>query len=478
MLLVGLVLSSADALGGTHDIAFTKTCASPTRVTELYACAYTIENVDAASDDLAFTSIADSVSQFAAVDVFANIVHEGKLVAQTGPGTATCGGAGISGAGTFPDPWVNATSCTLHPGARIRVLDFGFYTVQGGDYTLPGSVLTDQATLTWQDLCTSGGTCPVGNQFATSNSQTNVIKLASSTSTQIFSSGGLEYVIVSVIGPQGSPTPTSLDYVPTGSNPPFVLAGVNNVVIERFQDTSCATLNGATPPTRPLNANGQFDSSTIGFSQFPGGSFRATFLGDQDYAPSVGPCEPTPGVLPTNGIPLDASLTTSTGTVNGPSVPPAAFWTDPMTISFKGCTGGASATFAMDDASHTETISTSAGTLSEVPAASGNYTGTFSAASPSHGSASIAWTFTNTTCPGDGFNLYIDPSGVVRDAYGLPVVGATVTLYRSDAAGGPFAQVPAGSLLMSPGNRANSDLTVSGELFGWDVFAGFYKVLA
>jgi hypothetical protein len=76
------------------------------------------------------------------------------------------------------------------------------------------------------------------------------------------------------------------------------------------------------------------------------------------------------------------------------------------------------------------------------------------------------------------FDLYIDPSGVVRDTFHLPLVGATVTLYRSDDAGGPFVVVPNGSAIMSPLNRTNPDLTAAGGQFGWDVIEGFYKVRA
>ena len=66
----------------------------------------------------------------------------------------------------------------------------------------------------------------------------------------------------------------------------------------------------------------------------------------------------------------------------------------------------------------------------------------------------------------------------MRDTSGDPVAGATVTLYRSDVPGGPFAAVPAGSATMSPGNRTNPDLTGADGLFGWDVTAGYYKVRA
>ena len=76
------------------------------------------------------------------------------------------------------------------------------------------------------------------------------------------------------------------------------------------------------------------------------------------------------------------------------------------------------------------------------------------------------------------FNAYIDPSGFVVDEGGDPIEGATVTLFRSDTEAGPFAAVPDGSVLMSPSNRTNPDLTDATGHFGWDVVAGYYYVEA
>jgi hypothetical protein len=76
------------------------------------------------------------------------------------------------------------------------------------------------------------------------------------------------------------------------------------------------------------------------------------------------------------------------------------------------------------------------------------------------------------------FNLYIDPSGNVRTVNGTPIVGASVTLYRSDSAAGPFAIIPNGSDTMSPINRKNPDSSDFAGHFGWDVIAGYYKVRA
>ena len=76
---------------------------------------------------------------------------------------------------------------------------------------------------------------------------------------------------------------------------------------------------------------------------------------------------------------------------------------------------------------------------------------------------------------GDG---YYDPSGEVQSTHGIPLGGAKVVLLQSSAAGGPFAQVPDGSLDMSPSTRRNPDHTDALGHFGWDVIPGFYRVTA
>jgi CSLREA domain-containing protein len=73
---------------------------------------------------------------------------------------------------------------------------------------------------------------------------------------------------------------------------------------------------------------------------------------------------------------------------------------------------------------------------------------------------------------------YYDPSGTVKDAGGNAVAGATVTLLRSDSAGGPFTAVVNGSDVMSPENRRNPDTTLADGSYAWDVTGGFYKVHA
>ncbi len=107
-------------------------------------------------------------------------------------------------------------------------------------------------------------------------------------------------------------------------------------------------------------------------------------------------------------------------------------------------------------------------------------TATIPALFPNHNEAVVEIVITNPDGTQDirDFDVYIDPSGFVRTVSGEPVVGATVVLQRSAAAGGPFAQVPNGSTIMSPSNRDNPDLTDADGHFGWDTIAGFYKVTA
>lgn len=118
------------------------------------------------------------------------------------------------------------------------------------------------------------------------------------------------------------------------------------------------------------------------------------------------------------------------------------------------------------------------GPMIEGPA--GTYTGTIPPLAPNRGRASLTIVI---DCPGSGdkndtFDVYIDPSGNVLDQNDNPVDGATVTLYRSDSAAGPFDVLPSGAGTMSPSNRTNPDMTGGDGGFHWDVLAGYYKVRA
>jgi hypothetical protein len=156
---------------------------------------------------------------------------------------------------------------------------------------------------------------------------------------------------------------------------------------------------------------------------------------------------------------------------------PVVYWRDQTILTTTGCPNG-SATYAIILEGD---VTRASGPMTESPAGSGNYTATVPALHPSVGNAVVR---IHIVCPGGppvdvSFPLYIDPSGVVRTVSGMPVAGATVTLFRSDSGNpGSFDQVPDGSVLMSPSNRSNPDTTDALGQFGWDVVTGFYVVRA
>jgi cellulase/cellobiase CelA1 len=96
---------------------------------------------------------------------------------------------------------------------------------------------------------------------------------------------------------------------------------------------------------------------------------------------------------------------------------------------------------------------------------------------PRHGDAIVTM---NVTCNGvttpTVINIYIDPSGVVKNTKGEPIDSATVTLYRLN--NGVYQAVPNGSTIMAQYNRRNPDTAGEMGTFGWDVQAGTYKVRA
>jgi hypothetical protein len=171
------------------------------------------------------------------------------------------------------------------------------------------------------------------------------------------------------------------------------------------------------------------------------------------------------------GLPAGGSLSPSR---LGPGGVPSVFLHDPLDLGISGCPGG-TATYAVLRPSGTTIVS---GAMIEAPA--GRYVAQIPPLSPNVGPAQIAVTI---QCP-DGtqenieFDIYIDPSGIVRTLSGVPVRDAVVTLFRSDGPTGPFVQVPHGSAIMSPSNRANPDQTNAEGYFRWDVISGYYIVRA
>src|SRR5262249_19241095 len=100
-------------------------------------------------------------------------------------GAVTC--VGGSGAGASASPYIRATGCQIPFGASISTNSFSFYTVQPADFNLPNHSLTDQATVNWNNTCTSPTVqnCTTTPQNNGAGSATTVQKLPTSTATSI-----------------------------------------------------------------------------------------------------------------------------------------------------------------------------------------------------------------------------------------------------------------------------------------------------
>src|SRR5262249_31220327 len=152
-----------------HGIGLFKGCSSPTTVLQKTQCNFTVTNtID--PDQLTITSLTDVVHAAGGDDNAGNVL---PLLTLSFSGGASCN--------------VGQTVCTLPPGAKISTdpaaignsgaaHPFVYHTVTGADAD-NANPLTDSAKLTWQDKCTSGAVnCPIGDQSATTGSQTLIQK--------------------------------------------------------------------------------------------------------------------------------------------------------------------------------------------------------------------------------------------------------------------------------------------------------------
>lgn len=153
---------------------------------------------------------------------------------------------------------------------------------------------------------------------------------------------------------------------------------------------------------------------------------------------------------------------------------PAVDFRDTLDLNVPGCAGGA-ASYTL---THAAGATLASGEMTEV--STGGYSAQIPPPYPVTGPASIT---VSMDCPEGAdesiaFDIYIDPSSMVQTLAGLPIRDAVVTLFRADSPTGPFEQVPDGSAIMSPSNRANPDQTDAGGRFHWDVITGYYVVRA
>ncbi len=380
--------------------------------------------------------------------------------------------------------FVNDTNCAVvpNPANPVASLPVSINTINNGDSntppTNPGLYINNDPF----NADSSGSTVPQGSLRETqmdglthvltcaapvNPGATNHVKLAiadasdSSFDSAVFIKGG------SFVSAQGRVSGRVLGPV-QGSDPPAL------TVLEGAMVTVCAAPPCATNMTDPLG----------GFvvNDLPAGDYHIIAypppsrndLLPADMAITLAPGESMDvgdmvmdfAVAPPQGVTID-----SIGTINGV---PVIAWDKSTGFSVPGCEGG-TASYRLLASNGTVLAS---GSMSESPP--GTYNGTIPPLSPYHGPGRIE---VDIECPGGGhedvdFDVYIDPSGVVKTVGGDPISGATVTLYRSDDADGPFETVPDGSAVMSPSNRNNPDTTNADGQFHWDVVAGYYKVRA
>ena len=264
--LLTLGVSSASAVDNVqHGIGFTKGCASPTAIGQPYTCSFGVRNVlDEAHDTLTINSLIDVVhasggdvgtgTNILPVGADHDVDRDGGL--QSG---ATCTAA--SGDGSLATPYTGVTSCTLPFNSRLQVLPFSHYTVQPGDFNLPGHNLRDDATLGWNDLCndpagTGNTNCNPNPPDVGAASLSLIQKLNSSTATDIHNAahavvtavavGTTVHDFVTVTGQPGNPIPTG------------------NVTVDWFLNGDCSGAPAQNSgPVGPLSAAGQFDATGV-----------------------------------------------------------------------------------------------------------------------------------------------------------------------------------------------------------------------
>ena len=221
------------------------------------------------------------------------------------------------------------------------------------------------------------------------------------------------------------------------------------------------------------------------------GSYSASPLPADLYTvtarPGIGP--PVSDLVPATGsvsvlgqnVTLDFNLLSASippgVTVNGQSGKPGQIFTvfngSPFTVTASGCRFGTAQLTI-----RTGSVVFFDGAMTETPGGSGEFSVTVPGGHPGFSMVTITYGGCTPARAPLRFPLFIDPSGTVQDSTGAPIPGATVTLLRSDTAGGAPTPVPDGSMIMSLVNRNNPTTADGAGHFGWDVIAGYYSVQA
>src|SRR5215212_8578416 len=233
--LVGAIgVSGAAAADVNHGIGFTKGCTSPTKIGDPYSCSFTVRNVlDQAQDTLTINSLVDVVHAASGDVNSGNILGSVQITTTTTATGLTQSGAtctATGGNGTFANPYVNVTSCTLPFGGRVNVLSSSHYTVAAGDFALLSHQLRDDASLGWHDVCndpaaTGNSNCNANPPNVGAASLTLVQKLPSETATDIHNA---QHQVVTAVA-AGSTVHDFVTVTSAGNAPPG-----GNVAVDWF----------------------------------------------------------------------------------------------------------------------------------------------------------------------------------------------------------------------------------------------------
>ncbi len=183
-----------------------------------------------------------------------------------------------------------------------------------------------------------------------------------------------------------------------------------------------------------------------GYYQYTFGTGPRTY-DDSDDGP---PIPPGVGVCPTQGF---------------WSGIPSVFWQEPITFSYQSpyCISGVSITIEVDGTTVVD---------DEAMTCCWSYSWT---PYPYDGQATVTYkvTYCDSSTETIVFPLLIDPSGIVFNLdTGTRIPGATVTLYYSTSATGPFTQwTSAPPAILPASNPQTTDLIGH---YGWDVVGGYY----
>jgi Carboxypeptidase regulatory-like domain/Kelch motif/Galactose oxidase, central domain len=262
-----------------------------------------------------------------------------------------------------------------------------------------------------------------------------------------------------------------------GIGPAFGLAGA---VVQacRVGASSCITANSGNQGAYTLS---NLESGLYSLRAFAAAGFGPTLLPVEIGPISLAASQAITGQNLVFGLPIPVpNGVTFAGAGPGASLPSISRISGPYRLTAKGCASG-TATYTIKQGGF---ILAQNGRMTEGP--TGTYTAMVGPLARSYTALPAGRARFDITiqCPGGGnalafaFDIYIDPSGVVKTVDGNLIVGATVTLFRSDSPDGPFDAIPDGSALMSPSNRHNPTVTDADGSFSWDVVAGFYKLRA